>query len=101
LIDPVRYQVVADRPIGSGSIEEDAPRIRSTTEALRERLQSPPLRDVLPYRVSLVAVYPSLPLFQIDGIGRQIPVIDGMAVGMEVEPLLPDGRRGEDERPKW
>ena len=43
---------------------------------------------------------PALTLLQIDRIGREVPVVNDMAVGMEVQPFLPDRRCGKDERPK-
>ena len=42
----------------------------------------------------------SLALFEVDRVGRQVPVHDDVAVRMEVEALLADGRADEGERPE-
>src|SRR5690606_1975027 len=42
-----------------------------------------------------------LALLKINRVRRQIPVHDRMAVVMEVEAFLPNGRAGQDERPEW
>ena len=58
------------------------------------------MRDVPPHRVALEAMDPPLALLQVHRVRRQVPVHDGMAVGMEVEPLLPHRGGGQDERPE-
>ena len=57
------------------------------------------LGDVLADRVALVAVNPPLPLFEVDWVGREVPVDHGVAVRVEVEALLPDRGAHQDERP--
>jgi hypothetical protein len=46
--------------------------------------------NIFPDRVSLIAVYPALALFQIDGVRRQVPVYNRMSAMMEIKTLLPD-----------
>ncbi len=43
---------------------------------------------------------PALALLHVHRVARQVPVDDRVAVGVEVQPFLADGRRGEDERPE-
>ena len=50
--------------------------------------------------MTLVAVHAALALLEVDRVVRQIPVVDTMAVGMEVEPFLPDRRGCQYERPE-
>lgn len=40
----------------------------------------------------------TLALLEVDGVGGEVPVIDGVAIGVEVEAFLSDGRGGEDKR---
>ena len=56
--------------------------------------------DVLADRVPLVAVHPALTLLEIDGVAGQVPMHDGMAPPVEIDPLLPDGSRRQHERPE-
>jgi hypothetical protein len=39
-------------------------------------------------------------LLEVDGVGGEVPVNDGVAVEVEVEAFLADGGGGEDERPE-
>ncbi len=57
-------------------------------------------RDILADSVPLVPVDAAFSLFKINWVRRQIPMHDRVAVVMEVEPLLPHGRAGQDERPE-
>ena len=57
-------------------------------------------RHVLAHRVPLVAVDAALALLEVDRVGGQVPVDDGVAVGVEVETLLPDRGGRQDERPE-
>ena len=54
--------------------------------------------DVAADGVPLVPMDTALPLFEIDRIARKIPVDQSVAPGVEVEPLLTDGRTGQDKR---
>src|SRR5262249_28537989 len=47
---------------------------------------------------ALEPIDPSLTLFQVDGVAGKVPVDDFPAVLMEVQALLPNRSRGEDER---
>ena len=55
------------------------------------------LCQVLADEMALETVDAALALLQIDGIRRQIPMHERMAIGMEIEPLLPDRSRGKNE----
>src|SRR5579872_4653348 len=48
----------------------------------------------------LIAMDASFPLLQFDRVGGQIPVVNDMTIGMEVETFLTDGCRREDKRPE-
>src|SRR4051812_11125671 len=50
--------------------------------------------------MTLEAVHPPFPLFQVNRVGWKIPVCDCMAILMEVEALLPNRCRGKHERPE-
>ena len=47
--------------------------------------------------MALVTVDTPLALLQVDWIMWQVPVVVSMAVGMEIEALLPDRRGRQDE----
>src|SRR6266540_4197932 len=57
--------------------------------------------DVSADGVSLVAVDPAFSLLEVDGVGRVVPVDDGVAPPVEVDAFLPDGCGREDEGPEW
>jgi hypothetical protein len=46
-------------------------------------------------------MHPALALLQVDRVRGQVPVDHRVTVGVEVEPLLSDGGRRQDERPEW
>src|SRR5579885_2272821 len=50
--------------------------------------------------MSLEAVNAALALFKIDRIAGKIPVVEPIAIRMEVEAFLTDGSGGEDEWPE-
>ena len=58
------------------------------------------LREIEADGVSLEAVNAPFALFQIDRIAREIPMVDAVAIRVEVQPLLADRGSGEDERPE-
>ena len=58
------------------------------------------VRHVAAHGVPFVPVHTSLTLLEIDRVRRQVPVRNRVAVGVEVEPFLPHGRRRQDERPE-
>ena len=51
--------------------------------------------------MTLVPVNPALTLFQIDRIGGEVPVVDDVAIGMEIKAFLSDRCCGKDEWAKW
>ena len=55
---------------------------------------------ILPNRMALVAMDAPLSLLKINGVRRKVPVDHGMAVQVEIESLLPDGRGCQDEWPE-
>ena len=57
-------------------------------------------RDVLADGVTLVAIDASLTLLEVDGVAREVPVDDGVAPPVEVDPLLTDRRRRQHKRPE-
>lgn len=59
------------------------------------------LRQIEPHRMVLVAMHPALALFHVNGVPRQVPMHHPVAIKVEIEPLLPDRGRGENERAKW
>jgi hypothetical protein len=54
--------------------------------------------DVPSYRVASEAIHPAFALFEVDGAAREVPVDDGVAPPVEVDALLADARRHQDER---
>ena len=95
-VDPVRDELrVSFEPVLACEPERGFPRVSTIGERAGAVLQ----RHVLADRVALVAVDPSLALLEVDRIVREIPVDDDVAVGVEVEPFLPDRRADQDERP--
>ena len=57
-------------------------------------------RDVEANCMAFVAMHASFALFQVDRIARQIPVVEPMAVRMEVESFLSDRCGRQHERPE-
>ncbi|MNW11517.1 hypothetical protein D3C71_2089950 [compost metagenome] len=51
--------------------------------------------------MTLEAVDAAFALFEVHWVARQVPVIDAIAIGMEVQPFLADRRGSENERPEW
>ena len=77
------------------TLEDGSPRIGlANSQAFLTDLAG----DVLAHRMSLVAVNAPLALLQVNGIAGKVPVDDSVAVGVEVEALLADGRRGEEKQ---
>jgi len=56
--------------------------------------------NALPYRKVRVTVDPALALFQIHGIGRQVPVKYLAAIEMEIQSFLSDECRRKHKRPE-
>ena len=56
--------------------------------------------EILANRVTFIAVNSPLSLLKVDGIWRQVPVDDCMAIPVEIKPFLTDGGRHQYERPK-
>ena len=56
--------------------------------------------DVLTDGVSAETVHPAFALFEVDGVRREVPVHHRMAPPMEVDSLLPDACRCENEWPE-
>src|SRR4051812_43712710 len=59
------------------------------------------LREVLAHGMPLVAMHTTLSLLEIDRVRWKVPVDHCVAVWMEIQAFLPNGRRGEDEGPEW
>jgi hypothetical protein len=97
-VNPKRHDVVrSTRATAGGFLEHRLPVVdRAVLQARCAMRQS----DVLTHCVPLEAVHAALALLQIDGVRRQVPVHDRVAVVVKVEPLLPHGRRRYDEGPK-
>ena len=86
-VHPVRFQVrVGVTALRPRRVEHVRPRIASASSASRG--PGVDARHVLPDRVPLVSMHPPFPLLQVDRVGREIPVYDGMAVAVEVETFL-------------
>src|SRR5690606_36663983 len=56
--------------------------------------------DIFSDSVSLITMYTAFALFEVYGIGRQIPVHDGMTKKVKVESFLAHGRGGQYKRSK-
>ena len=82
-----------------GKLEDRVPEIVANTPG-PYGVSSVACSDVAANGVPLVSVNTTFPLFQVDGIAREVPVNEAVAPGMKVESLLPDGRAGEDEGAK-
>ena len=90
-VDPVGDKLrVGLEPVLACEPERGCPRVSSVGERAGAVLQ----RHVLADRVAFVAVDAAFALLEVDRVVRQIPVDDDVAVGVEVESLLPD--RGAD-----
>ena len=88
--DPERHEIAFRcRSLLNRAVEKALPRIWIVG---CETVLTEPAHDVLPHRMALVAMDASFPLFEIDGVARQVPVHHGVTVQMEVESLLADGR---------
>ena len=88
---------LASGAIAGGQHECCLPRIFSLDDLSTVAV---PRREIAANGVALEAVYAPLALFEIYRIRRQVPMHHGVAVLMEVEPLLADRRRGQYERPE-
>ena len=66
----------------------------------REQVRAEGGGDVPSDGVTLVPVNAPLALLQVDRVVGQVPMDDGVAPEMEVQPLLPDRCGGEDEGPE-
>ena len=56
--------------------------------------------DVLSHGMSLEAVDAALALFEVGGVGGEVPVHEGVAPPVEIDSLLADRGGGEDHRPE-
>ena len=86
--NPVRNKIRI--PIGfilGRDLEECLPWIASLVR-FRERIQPISFRNILSDCVTLIAMNPALPLFQINRIRRQIPMHYRMAPCMKIQPFL-------------
>src|SRR4051794_9170594 len=95
-VHPVRDELrVGLEPVLACEPERGFPRVPTIGERAGAVLQG----HVLANRVALVAVNSTFALLEVDRVVRQVPVDDDVAVGVEVESLLPDRGADEDERP--
>ena len=58
------------------------------------------LRNVFPYGVSMVAVHPAFPLFEVYGIRRQVPMYNRVAVPVKIQAFLSHRGSCQNERPE-
>ena len=99
--NPVRNHLAAvRRSFRDGPLEESAPRVAAAGPPLGEQVRAEGRGDVPADGVALVAVDAPLALLEVDGVGGQVPVDDGVAPEMEVQSLLPDRRGGHHEGPE-
>src|SRR5689334_2219151 len=85
---PIGHEIIfLYRPSRAAQLKNSLPRIRDT---MAQRLDRKRRRNIFPDRVSLIAMYPALALFQIDWVRRQVPVGNGVTVMMKIKTLLPD-----------
>jgi hypothetical protein len=97
-IDPVRYEITdSAASIARGSVKQCIPWVRKAPVEPDKPVGG---GDVLADGVTFVPMNATLTLLEVDGIGREVPVDDCVAVKMEIETLLADRGRGQNERPK-
>ena len=86
-VDPIRDELrVGLESVLACEPERGCPRVSSIGKGAGAMLQ----RNVLADRVAFVAVDAAFALLEVDRIVWQIPVDDDVAIGVEVEALLPD-----------
>ena len=94
-IDPVRDELPVGRSCSCMRARTRSPMRPRARQRRRAELQ----RHVLADRVAFVAVDAPFALLEVDRVVREVPVDDDVAVGVEVEALLPDRGADQDERP--
>jgi hypothetical protein len=84
-IDPIRFKVVfTGWPCYRSKVKELGPRIVTLSVHPPKLTQAESQSQVLANRVPLVAMNPSFTLLQIHRIGGQVPVVNHVAVRVEV-----------------
>ena len=94
---PLDFCVAGEQPVRHEIIFLLRPPFRPSSKAVSQASASSSRkasarkcsRNILANRVSFIAMYPALALFQIDRVRRQVPVGDGVAVMMKIKTLLP------------
>ena len=88
LADPIRDEIGAPIGLSLGrNLKKGLPRIAAPMH-LGESSQTISFRNILSDRMAFVAMNPTFTLFEINGIGRQVPMDHGMAPIVEVQPFL-------------
>ena len=100
--DPVL--VVAQEEVLASLVEELAldtlAPVDAVAEAATKNCGTVLRSHVFSHSVPLVPVDAAFALLELDCVRRQVPVHDGVAVGVVVQPLMADGREREDEAPE-
>lgn len=94
---PVRHEPAPVRRFLQGCFEQGVPHILG---AATKNLRPVRGRDILSHGVPFVAVDAAFALLEVDRVGRQVPVHHRVAVGMEIQSLLPDGSGRQHKGPE-
>src|SRR5690606_3520159 len=95
-VDPVGEDLRTFTALLSREVEEGWPRVGTADQPWIRAVRC---GDVLAHRMAAIAVDPPLSLLEVHGVGRKIPVHYSVGVVMEVQSLLADRCRRENEGP--
>jgi len=95
-VNPVGNEVRVILGLGTSCVEHDLPGIIVICLAPTDHVGLS-MRQIKADGVTLEAVDAPIPLFEIDRVSGQVPVIESIAIRVKIEALLSHGGRGQRE----